>query len=339
MKAKTVAPAFIVKFWGVRGSVPSPLVADDVEEKILRALCADRFHGAGITPENFLQTLPFHVRGTYGGNTSCVEVRAGEKRIVLDLGTGARPLGNSLMQEMFANKGLDITFLLSHIHWDHIQGLPFFAPLHFNKNQGINNRWTFYGGTRWQEVAQDCLAGQMDPPTFPVSWREIEKITASMEMSDVYDMMSFEIAGSDVHVRTRKLDHPQETYGWRLERQGKIVVYTTDNEPRDPLNPAPGLVDLAKDADLWITDCQYSHDVYHGISGGVARYGWGHSYPDAVAATAAKAGVKHVVLFHHDPASSDKKISEMEETVGELLTKYGSSASVSAAYEGLEIQI
>jgi len=324
-----------VKFWGVRGSVASPLVAKQVEDKIFEALKGfwGVSHEAGY--DEFFKELPFWKRGTYGGNTSCVEVDCGGKRIVLDMGTGVRMLGNSLFPEMMKKGGLDLTFLLSHVHWDHIQGLPFFGPLYVNKGSGIRNSWSFYGGTDWMRQIEPCLRGQMDPPNFPVSWEEIKKITHEMRSGDLVDMLSFNIG--EVLVKTRKLNHPQETYGWRLEYNQRVVVYTTDNEPYDPLFPDPKLMELTRDADLWIADCQYTKDIYEGRVGGVPRHGWGHSYPEAVVQTAALTGVKKIALFHHDPNSSDEAIYNIEQSVRKLLLEKGAKSEVVAAHEGLEI--
>ena len=326
-----------VNFWGVRGSVPTPLTAEDVRGKVWNALLCylkhrDENKNSACTPEKFLEGLSIPAFGTYGGNTSCVEVLCGDSRFVLDMGTGLRELGKNLTTQMFDRGGLDITFLLSHVHWDHIQGLPFFGPLFVNKETGIKNTWRFYGGTNWQETAQTCLRGQMDPPKFPVSWQEIEKLNYPIKTDDVYDMKRWENGG--VKIRTRKLNHPQETYGYRLEYDGKVVVYTTDNEPFDPRFPDPRLLDLAKDADVWITDCQYTQEVYNNSS--FSRHGWGHSYPEAVAETAAQAGVKTIVLFHHDPASGDHKIADIEQHTQELV---GKKCKIVAAHEGLSIDI
>ncbi len=329
-----------VRFWGVRGSVCSSLTAAQVNQKLFNVMNDyDTMRMAYRDPrtnyKDFLSQLPFWKRGTYGGNTSCVEVDCGNERIILDMGTGLRPLGNSLFKEMFDKKGLRLSFLLSHVHWDHIQGLPFFGPLYVNKETGIRNSLNFYGGTNWMKQVEPCLRMQMDPPNFPVSWEEIRRITHELVGSDVYDMMNFLIGG--VSVKARKLNHPQETYGWRLEHKGRVVVYTTDNEPYDPLFPDPKLLDLAKGADLWITDCQYTKEVYEGKVGGVPRHGWGHSYPEAVAQTALQANVKKVVLFHHDPGSSDRDIYDMEERVRKLVQAGGGKSEVEAAWEGLEI--
>lgn len=330
-----------VRFWGVRGSVPAP--PTDAE---LRQKCVDMMKGYAIyqsavgkiTPETYVEKSPILY---HGGNTSCVEVINGDERIVLDMGTGLRPLGNALFKEMMGKKGLAITFLLSHIHWDHIQGLPFFGPLYVNKATGILNNWNFYGGTDWQKTIEICLRGQMDPPNFPVSLEEVELMTHKISYHDVHDQMAFAIDRDGFFLVTcRKLNHPQETYGWRLEdKLGKTLVYTTDNEPYDPCVPDPRLVDLARDADIWITDCQYSRDIYNGIRGGVPRHGWGHSYPEAVAATAIKAKVKKVITFHHDPAASDEDIEALRRQTQELIKAEGGSAQVLAAYEGLDLEL
>ncbi len=336
-----------IKFWGVRGSVPSPLTLVQVEEKLRDVMLAhsERVIYGAIGPEGveeFLQELPFYKRGTYGGNTSCVEVMCcGDERLILDMGTGLRELGNSLMKEMFENMGIKVNFLLSHMHWDHIRGLPFYSPLYINRELGIENHWIFYGGTDWQRKAEICLQGQMDPPNFPVSWAEICKMTHRIEFNGIYDKM--QIGRLRSNFMTRKLNHPQETYGYRVVEHGSGVVlaYTTDNEPYDPLEPDPRLLELAQGADVWITDCQYTQDQYNGKenAGGVPRHGWGHSYDIAVAKTAVMAKVKTVVLFHHDPASDDKKIWEMEQKVKHLIREMGGASTVIAAHEGLELNL
>ena len=333
-----------VKFWGVRGSIPAPITSDDVRRKVWKAVAEYELHRGEGNPEAIERAVDQagHDSGqgpvqTFGGNTSCVEVvyGDGETRIVLDMGTGLRPLGNKLFGEMLKKKGLKITFLLSHVHWDHIQGLPFFGELYWNSENGsIENVWSFYGGTDWQRTAEECLKGQMDPPVFPVSWREIERITHEIQLHSVSDMMSFMVG--ELSIQARKLDHPQETYGYRITTpDGRVVVYSTDNEPRDPNVPAPPLLKLAEGADLWITDCQYTCDVYNGKTG-VPHHGWGHSYPEAVAKTAIEAGVKTVVLFHHDPGSSDEAIADIRRHTQDLV---GSDIKVIAAWEGLELTI
>ena len=334
-----------VKFWGVRGSVPSPLTPEQVQGKIFHAVHSSRTTMDGTTKDSFtfVDTLPFWRKSTYGGNTSCVEVVCcGDERFIFDMGTGLRELGNSLMKEMFDSKGIKVNFFLSHVHWDHIQGLPFYSPLYINKELGIKNRWTFYGGTDWQRKVEICLQGQMDPPNFPVSWAEIFKMTYEIEFKGVYDRI--QIGRSRANATIRKLNHPQETYGYRIVEHGGsgvVLAYTTDNEPFDPLEPDPRLLELADQADVWITDCQYTQDQYNGKkkAGGVSRHGWGHSYDIAVAKTAVMAKVKTVVLFHHDPSSDDQRIWEMEQKVQYLISEMGGASKVIAAHEGLELNL
>lgn len=336
----------LVRFWGVRGSVPSPLTAHDVARKKLKiledyvaAMRSGRYSPMP-TPQSFLAEQERETPSTYGGNTSCVEVRYENDIVILDMGTGLRPLGNTLFPEMFARKGLEAYFVLSHVHWDHIQGLPFFGPLYVNKAIGISNRWTFLGGVGWQSTAEICLKGQMDPPTFPVAWKEIEKMTDNITYDDMWDGKSVKLGQATA--RFGKLNHPQETYGSRLLfPNGKIVVYATDHEPHDPACPYPRLVSLARDADVVITDCQYTKGQYEGAKeeGGVPRHGWGHSYPEAIAAMACEANVKTIVLFHHDPASSDEKIKQMEQYTQKLISSKGGKSKVVAAWEGLELNL
>jgi len=320
----------------VRGSVPAPLTGAQVEEKIRKALFFYQFH-IKINPGNPMHNYQFHEISTYGGNTSCVEIIAGNERIACDMGTGFRLLGNALFGEVFKTKILRLTVLLSHLHWDHIQGLPFFGELYLNKESGFKNDFTFYGGTNWQSGVESCLQGQMDPPLFPVSFKEIEDQTAKLQMNTVHDQMSFKIG--EAVVKTRKLNHPQETYGYRIEHSGKVFVYATDNEPYDPLYPDPKLLDLAKGADVLVIDCQYTKNIYEGKVGGVPRHGWGHSYPEAVAQIALQAGVKKMTLFHHDPASTDEQIYQMEQNTQNLVHALGGNTKVIAAYEGLEIEL
>lgn len=337
---------FRVKFWGVRGSVPAPMTEDSFQ-KTLRSLAVEyaEIDDTGKTPLQLVKFLEFveanRGNNVHGGNTSCVEVLSNNQsyppgRIVLDMGTGLRELGNSLMRELFECKGLKIAFLLSHVHWDHIQGLPFFSPLYMSKDDGFQNSWNFFGGTDWQRKAETCIQGQMDPPTFPVSWREIEAITHEINFSTVWDKLRTNIEG--VVVSAGKLHHPQETYGWRLEKNGKVITYATDQEPFDPRYPDPPLLRLAKGADLLITDCQYSDAAYHGTPPPV-RHNWGHSYPSAVAHVAAQAGVKSVALFHHDPSATRDDISTRVRETRAALGSLGYDCNVFAAWEGLEIFI
>lgn len=325
-----------VRFWGVRGSIPAPIGNGYLHRKVA-GLIGEFAKTGGKDVDAFLKSrAPL----TYGGNTSCVQLTYKGHIYVLDMGTGLRELGNSLFADMLKNKGLGVTFVISHVHWDHVQGLPFFGPLYVNKQSGIKNRWHFIGGTCWQKTAEECMRGQMDPPTFPVSWQEIQKITSAIEFSDIFDLMTTEFKDRGVAIKFGKLNHPQETYGSRFTfDSGATLAYTTDNEPYDPAVPDPRLERLVSGVDLWITDCQYTKAQFDGKVGGVPRHGWGHSYPEAVAATCVKAGVRKVVLFHHDPAADDEKVAAIRDETRALIAALGGTTEVDAAYEGLEYEL
>jgi phosphoribosyl 1,2-cyclic phosphodiesterase len=349
----TLKSVFKVRFWGTCGSCASPMtesglistidsMAKDYESYCLSSSAEDPLDPREVTLSGFLDYMKSERNKIIaGGNTSCVEVLSALRQIgdegyrtVLDMGTGARALGNSLMKEMLDNGGLEIVILLSHMHWDHIQGMPFFAPLYMNKLSGVRNSWHFFGGNDWQRPVEACLAGQMDPPNFPVSWPEIQAMTYKITANNVMDMFSKDVGG--IKISAHKLDHPQETYGWRLEEKGKSVVYATDQEPRDPRYPHPSLIALSKNADLLIIDCQYSDKMYHAPP---VKYGWGHSYPTAVAHVAAQAKVKSVALFHHNPGATRLDIQARVNETREALALLKYECNVFAATEGMEVLV
>lgn len=332
-----------IRFWGTRGSIPSPAIETDITAKNTELLqefgeMIKLNPGRDISFETFLKTQPFWKKATFGGNTSCVEVLLDDQRFVFDMGSGARVLGNNLMQEMFAKGGIRAKICLSHTHWDHIQGIPFFGPLFVNKNtgEGIKNEFTIFGGTNYMEDIETCLQRQMEYRVFPVTWEYLKHINHHLGHHTIGDMEKFSIGKVDV--LTRMLNHPGGSLGYQLSYKGKVIAYTTDNEPFDRETAHPPLVQLWQNADVVITDCQYLWKVYTGELGGVCRMGWGHSYPEAVAATAIRAGVKHIILFHHDPASSDERIAEIEHTTRQELCRRGNtSIKVTAAYDGMQL--
>ncbi len=332
-----------VSFWGVRGSIAAPMTSADIAEQV-RDYARNNWRGSFRgSEEDALQAIK-DTLWTHGGNTSCVMIEAAGERIILDMGTGIRPLGNSLMGPMFQNRGISATFLISHVHWDHIQGLPFFGPLYMNKHDGILNSFAFHGGTEYRTRLDDCLRGQMDSPNFPVSFREIEAQTHKMDVAHLHDGIDFAVGETKlfgakdprrISVTCRKLDHPQEVYGFRIEYDGKVIAFTTDHEPRLPDAPYQNLLRLVKDADLWITDCQYSDHQYRG-NPAPQRFGWGHAYPQAIGLTARLAGVKRVVTFHHDPSND---FSAIEQIARDVEVRWGSEGLVVAAYEGMALEV
>lgn len=296
-----------LRLWGVRGSLPVP--------------------------------GPATVR--YGGNTSCVEVRADGEIIALDAGTGIRGLGLALEKE-FGPETIRLTLLITHTHWDHIQGLPFFAPAYNSKNL---IRILGYEGAR--AGLGSILAGQMETPFFPVSLRELPSHLAIEELKE----MQFEIG--PVKVAAKFANHPGICAGYRLYTSAGSIAYMPDNEPYEPLKlqlAAQGgirdeeakkfaeaerskMVEFLRDCDVAILDSQYTDEEY-------PRFvGWGHSSVGSVVALALDANVRKLLLFHHDPSHDDAKIDQMVEQARSLVMQSGKKLVVEGAREGVEISL
>lgn len=246
-----------IRFFGVRGSIASP--------------------GPGTVRT--------------GGNTPCVEVRYGDTRLILDAGTGIRPLG----EEMLREGDEEATLLLSHLHWDHIQGLPFFLPAWIP-----GHRVTLLG----THGLRDALDAQMRAPHFPVRLSDMKAELSFVEVASGGD-----VRVGDVTIRAVTLNHPGGVYGYRIEAGGRSVVYATDTEHYSC--PDPHLVALAKDADVLIYDAMYTEDEYAGRVG-PTKVGWGHSTWEAGVAVAEAAGVSRLALFHHDPQRTDDGVDAIE---------------------------
>jgi phosphoribosyl 1,2-cyclic phosphodiesterase len=336
-----------VKFWGVRGSVPSPLTPAQVQAKVLKAIGAVM---GGVKPE----ALAFEDLSTYGGNTTCVEVNCGEQLFILDMGTGVRELGKAQMAEAFKTKVLRGTILQSHVHWDHIQGFPFWGPMYLPRRQ-FQCAFEFYGGKSWDSQLDLVYRGQMNPPVFPVSLQELEETAMEMTFQTIHDgwqkhftpppkpgLDPIEAAraaiGTSAFVTARKLWHPQETFGYRIEYKGKSIAFTTDHEPYAAGTPR-GLLELVQGVDLWITDCQYSHGEYIGERG-PQKMGWGHSFPEYIAQVAKEAKPKRVITTHHDPDADDERIRDIAKGVQEGDHRsLGCKIDTTPAFEGMTITV
>jgi phosphoribosyl 1,2-cyclic phosphodiesterase len=274
----------VTKFWGVRGSVPTPGP-----------------HTAEI-----------------GGNTSCVEMRCGGARLVFDGGTGLRALGKHIVGE----SPLTLHLFFSHVHWDHIQGFPFFAPA-FVPGNTIH----LYGAANVNGTIEAAMAGQMEFPNFPV---KLDALPSTLRFHDVSEATVLKPA-EGVEVRAAAGNHPGGVLAYRVDCGGRSVVYATDTEHFEG-RMDEGLLALARQADVLIYDSQYTPEEYRG-EGGMPRVGWGHSTFEEGAKLAEAAGVKQYVLFHHDPEQDDDAVRDKERRARALFPE-----SI-AAHEGLEITV
>jgi phosphoribosyl 1,2-cyclic phosphodiesterase len=271
-----------VKFWGVRGSTPTPQAGN------LR----------------------------YGGNTSCVEVRFGDNLYIFDCGTGFRTLGQQLESEA-GGKPISAHIFVSHFHWDHIQGIPFFRPLYENSQ----NQFVFHSSRRTRSL-QRVMEEQMSSPYFPVDTSEMK---AGRNFYDIEEGRTQ--LDDDARMQTLWLNHPQGCMGFRLETREGVLVYATDNEPGDEVFDK-NVRKLAEGADVLIYDAQYLPEEYE-----ARKRGWGHSHWREAIKVVMESGAKELVLFHHDPDHDDRLIDKVVEDARNYYPR------VRAAAEGMEIRI
>jgi phosphoribosyl 1,2-cyclic phosphodiesterase len=235
-----------------------------------------------------------------GGNTACVEVVSHGERLILDAGTGLRGLGEALLR---AGGPVRATVLWSHLHWDHVQGFPFFAPA-FAPSTAL----TLYGpGEGGDRALEAVLAGQMQPPTFPVTLAAMRGARAfrSARPGEAFEVGPF-------RVLPLALEHPQGCLGFRVEADGGVFVYATDVELTADALPREAAAGF-EGADVLVLDAQYTPDEYAGRAGGPPRRGWGHSTHVEAARVARLCGVRRLMLFHHDPARTDDAVDALAE--------------------------
>ncbi|MBI4390075.1 MAG: MBL fold metallo-hydrolase [Nitrospinae bacterium] len=275
----------LVKFWGVRGSIPS-----------------GGKETAGV-----------------GGNTTCVEIRCGDELIIIDTGTGARNLGKELMKRL----PLKGRIFYTHVHWDHIQGMPFFAPMYVKGNE-----FEVYGGTSLPMTIEEVLKRQMTPPCFPV---KIDIMQANLKFHDLRP--GDVVRGDNYKLTLLSLFHPDGSYAYKVESGGQTLVFATDVEPLKDNKLDANLLRFSEGADFLIYDAQYTEDEYFGRNGHFPRIGWGHSTMPEAVRISKEAGVKNLILFHHDPTHDDNFIKNLEKE------SRGLFPNSSAAYEGMEIDL
>lgn len=265
------ASEFVIQFWGVRGSIATP------GAKTVR----------------------------YGGNTSCVEMRVGGKRLIFDGGTGLRVLGINLLKQL----PVEAYMFFTHTHWDHIQGFPFFIPAFIPIN-----KFHLYGALAPNgSTIQQRLSDQMLHPNFPVP---IQVMQSEMKFYDLTPGDVIEL--DDIKIETALLNHPNTAIGYRVTWDGKTAVYCTDTE-HFPERLDENVLHLARQADVLIYDATYTNAEYNDVK--APKIGWGHSTWEVGVEIAKVAGVKRVVMFHHDPSHDDEFLDDVEAQVQSVFPK------------------
>ncbi|HMR67586.1 MAG TPA: MBL fold metallo-hydrolase [Anaerolineae bacterium] len=312
-----------IKFWGTRGSIPTPLTPQEVEYKVRKALegAAGLALNDPAVLERYLERLPFLTKYSIGGNTPCLEVRSGDQLLIIDAGSGLRLLGDDLLARGFHHSHAD--FLVTHTHWDHIQGFPFFRPVFMP-----GNHFTFY--SPFSDLA-DRLNRQQSADFFPVP---VSYMSAEIKFKQIAPEQWHQIGRFRVY--PMQLSHPGAAYGYRIEDGESILVCASDSEYKraDPIS-TERYVDFFRQADLLIFDAQYN------LSEALDKLDWGHSTPMMGAELAYRAQAKRLALFHHDPASSDEKIWAGKEQAEAYLARRAKSmdCEVIVAYDGLSLEI
>ena len=300
------SPPTRIKLWGTRGSIAVP------------------------GPETL----------RYGGNTTCVEIRADDEIIVLDAGSGIRPLGIALDRE-FQTRPIRLSLLITHAHWDHIQGFPFFKPAYDSKNE-IRILGFDGAGATFREI----ITEPMRSPFFPIRMRELSAETEITKLTE----MKFSLGKVNVHAAF--VNHPGVCAGYRIFTSTGSIAFLPDHEPYEfflhaargqPLTPEQAkeiatneharLVQFLRGSEILVLDSQYTDKEYQ------THIGWGHGSVSSAVSLALEAEVQTLLLFHHDPSHDDKVVDTMVESARELATKSGRPLQVTGAQEGRELLV
>ena len=317
-----------IRFWGTRGSIPVSLTANEIRAKLVRALAgaASQQLESAEAIERYIDELGFDVAGTFGGHSSCVEMEAGgSEHVILDMGSGARPLGQSMIERFGPGCPQTYHVFMSHLHWDHIMGFPFFTPIYIPGNRIVIHSC--------HANVEHAFRRQQRAPSFPV---DFERLGASIEFDVLQPETRYAIAGMTVQAKLQR--HAGASYGWRFEKGGKCAVYSTDSEHRiDDDAERESFVRFFDRADAVIFDAMYS--LAEAIS---VKADWGHSSNIVGVELCQLAQARRLVMFHHEPAYDDTRIQRvLEETRRfEAITRQnGAPLEVLAAWDGLELAL
>lgn len=296
-----------VKLWGTRGSTPTP------------------------------STQQFQT-SRYGGDTTCASIESGEHFLILDGGSGLRLLGLEMGRNM--PKPIKANMLFSHVHWDHIQGFPFFIP-GFSPDSVLDlyGPCTLSKGNFVGSILEKALRQQQDNLNFPV---QLGEMPAQMNFQDLMEESETVFSGGETEliIKAYPLNHPGGCFGYRIEewRKGKHLCtfgFATDTEHLEDVDP--NVQKILKSADLAICDAQYTPDEYAGVNGNFCRVGWGHSTWEMALRETRAAETRHLLLHHHDPMHNDRDVAEIEFQAQEAAKD--SNIIVEAAEQFKEFQI
>lgn len=317
-----------IRFWGTRGSLPVAAAGAVIRKKIKQALTLANgmaFENADAIDRFIDASIDFSTRSGYGGDSSCVQISAGEATTLCDMGSGLRRYGQRVMARHGAAPR-EYHFFMSHLHWDHIMGLPFFPPAYIP-----GNRIHIYGGHSTSDM-ETAFVKQQSPPSFPVHWQDMG---AAMTFEHLETGRWHDIAG--LRVTLRQQTHHGDSFGYRFEKDGKVIVYATDAEHKqDDEAETDGVIAFFKDADLVIFDAMYSMADMITI-----KEDWGHSSNMVGVDLCLRAGVRRLCMFHHEPAYTDEMIHQvLQETKRYVeLVGEGKLMDVSTAYDDMVITI
>jgi phosphoribosyl 1,2-cyclic phosphodiesterase len=316
-----------VHFWGTRGSLPTSITARQVREKVFRAIRASRSRKLATDEaiRSFIdEDLPFAVRGSYGGNTACIEIGGQDEFVLCDAGTGLRDFGQAFLHSERGALPAVFHLFVSHLHWDHVQGFPFFGPAY-----RPGDRIHIYGG---HEELQEIFVRQQDAPGFPVPFRTLG---AEISFHVLETDKTYEIAG--LAVRVIRQNHPGVSYGYSFARGGKKAVYSTDMEHGpDAQDEEYPFIDFFRKADLLIFDAQYSLAEAIG-----PKEAWGHSSNLLGVELGVRAGVKRLCLFHSEPTWDDEALDRFLAESREYLRIHAPTSQlvIDLAYDGMRIDL
>ncbi|MCX7029234.1 MAG: MBL fold metallo-hydrolase [Spirochaetes bacterium] len=311
-----------VKFWGVRGSIPSPLAPDQVRSKIASVVQRVRPEDLAdaASRERFLASLPAYLFGTVGGNTTCLEVRLSDgQMIVIDGGSGLRELGVSLERQ--ADSTHEIPILFSHFHWDHLQGIPFFGPAWVK-----GNRITFLSP---DPQIERIIRAQMQPPYFPVTMDAMQARLRFVQLKQA----PLRIGGAEVS--WMRMNHPGGSYAYRIREGGRSLVFATDSEVTErEFQARSGNRAFFAGTDLLILDSQYT------LEESFSKFDFGHTSFTMAVNLAEEWKVKALVLFHHEPRYDDRKVHGMLRRAQWHLEQLGTGKlAIFTAQEGMELTL